>query len=92
MMNYEIPAIEAKIADLKKLKAEKEELEALIASLEDEIKSSMGNDEELIAGPFKVTYKFGSQTRFDSKAFKADYPEAYTRYSKTIATRTFRVA
>ena len=92
MMNYELPVLEAKIADLKKLKAERETLETLIESLEDEIKAAMGDDEVLVAGAFKVTYKNGSQNRFDSKAFKADYPEVYTRYTKTIPTRTFRVA
>lgn len=92
MMNSMIPAMEAKIKDLKALKNERDELDALIESLEDEIKTAMGNDETLVAGPFKVTYKFGSQNRFDSKAFKADYPEAYAKYTRNIPTRTFKVA
>lgn len=92
MMNYELPALQAKIKDLKALKAERDEIDTLITTLEDEIKAAMGDDQELVAGPFKVTYKVGTQTRFDSKSFKADYPEAYAKYSKTIATRTFRVA
>ena len=92
MMNNMIPAMEKKIADLKALKNERETLDALISSLEDEIKAAMGEEDTLVAGAFRVTYKYGSQTRFDSKAFKADYPEAYTKYSKTITTRTFRIA
>lgn len=92
MMNYELPVLQAKIADLKSLKNERDELDTLISALEDEIKTAMGEDQELLVGPFKVSYKYGSQTRFDSKTFKADYPEAYTKYCKAIPTRTFRVA
>lgn len=92
MMNYELPVLQAKIADLKSLKHERDELDELITALEDEIKAVMGEDQELLVGPFKVSYKYGSQTRFDSKTFKVDYPEAYAKYSKVIPTRTFRVA
>lgn len=92
MMNDKIPAMEAKIAELKNLKAERDTLDALIETLEDEIKEAMGNDELLIAGPFKVTWKTVTSNRFDSKAFRADYPEAYARYSKPSVTRPFKVA
>lgn len=92
MMNTEIAAIEAKIKELKELKAEVAELEDLIDVLEGEIKTAMGEDTLLVAGPFKVTYKEVITNRFDSKAFKADHPDMYTAYTKPSKTRPFKVA
>lgn len=92
MLNTMIPAMEQKIKELKELKAERDELDSLIGVLEDEIKEAMGEDTELRAGAFKVTYKEVNSTRFDSKTFKADYPDLYGQYTKTYTTRPFKVA
>ena len=92
MMNNMIPEMEKKISELKKLESEKAELEDLIEVLKDEIKATMGDDELLIAGPFKVTYAEVKSTRFDSKAFKGDHPDLYKQYSKQSVTRPFKVA
>ena len=45
MLNYELPVVQAKIADLKSLKNERDELDTLISALEDEIKTAMGEDQ-----------------------------------------------
>lgn len=50
------PNMETKIKELLELKRMKEELEAEITSMEDEIKSIMGEEETLLAGAFKVTW------------------------------------
>lgn len=92
MMNSLIPEMEKKISELKTLEAEKAELESLIEVLKDEIKNAMGSDELLIAGPFKVTYGEVVSNRFDSKTFKADYPDLYKQYTKPSKTRPFKVA
>ena len=48
------PNMEAKVKELMELKRMKEELEAEITAMEDEIKSVMGDEETLLAGAFKV--------------------------------------
>ena len=46
--------LEPKIKELMELKRMREELDVEISVIEDDIKQAMGNDETLIAGPFKV--------------------------------------
>ena len=48
------PNMESKVKELMELKRMKEELEAEITSMEDEIKAVMGEEETLLAGAFKV--------------------------------------
>jgi len=49
------PNLEPTIKELMELRRMKEELDTEITQLEDQIKQSMGNEETLIAGAFKVT-------------------------------------
>lgn len=63
------PNMEAQVRELLELKRMKEEIEAEIVSVEDAIKSVMGNDETLLAGAFKVTWTPYTSTRFDSARF-----------------------
>ena len=51
------PNMEAKVKELMELKRMKEELEAEITAMEDEIKFVMGDEETLLAGAFKVDWK-----------------------------------
>lgn len=64
------PNMEAKVRELMELKRMKEELEAEMCALEDEIKAVMGAEETLIAGVFKVNWKNVSSSRLDSTALK----------------------
>ena len=85
------PDMEAKVRELMELKRMKEELEAEIAAAEDEIKSVMGDDDTLLAGAFKVTWKAVTSSRLDSTALKKALPEIAERFMKQTTTRRFCV-
>lgn len=87
-----INEIKAKAAELKELKAMQEELAAEISAIEDEIKVAMGDQEQIIAGGYKITWKAVTSSRFDSSAFKKAMPELAAQYTKTTTTRRFTVA
>lgn len=87
-----INEIKSKAEDLKELKAMREELDAEIAAIEDEIKQEMGDKETLIAGAFKITWKAITSSRFDSTAFKKANPELAAQFTKTTTTRRFTIA
>lgn len=84
-------SMEVKVKELLELKRMKEELEAEIAAVEDEIKAVMGDEETLLAGAFKVTWTPYTSSRFDSSRFKKDHAELAAAYTKTTTTRRFSV-
>ena len=69
----------------------KEELDAEIAGIEDEIKQAMGNEETLIAGAFKVDWKTVVSSRIDTTALKKALPDIAERFMKQTTTRRFYV-
>lgn len=83
------PNMEPKIKELLELKRMKEELEAEITSMEDEIKQVMGDEETLLTGAFKVTWTPYTSSRFDSARFKKEHAELAEAYTKTTTTRRF---
>lgn len=83
--------MEPRIKELQELKRMKEELEAEIEAIEDEIKLWMGDEEILLAGAYKVTWKPVISSRFDSAAFKKDHAELAAEYIKTTTCRRFTV-
>ena len=85
------PTLEPKIKELMELRRMKEELDTEIASIEDEIKQAMGNEETLIAGPFKVDWKTVVSSRLDTAALKKALPEIAERFMKQTTTRRFCV-
>ena len=85
------PNMEAKVKELMELKRLKEELEAEIAGMEDEIKAVMGDEETLLAGAFKVTWTPYTSSRFDSAKFKKEHADLAAAYTKTTTTRRFSV-
>ena len=85
------PNMEPKIKELLELKRMKEELEAEIATMEDEIKSVMGDEETLLAGAFKVDWKTVITSRLDTTALKKALPEIAERFMKQTTTRRFCV-
>ena len=85
------PNLEPKVKELMELRRMKEELDAEITQLEDQIKQSMGNEETLIAGAFKVTWKTISSSRIDTTAFKKALPEIASRFMKQTTTRRFQI-
>ena len=85
------PNMESKVKELMELKRMKEELEAEIASAEDEIKAVMGSEETLLAGAFKVDWKTVITSRIDTAALKRVMPEIAERFMKHTTTRRFCV-
>ena len=85
------PNMEAKVKELMELRRMKEEIEAEITAAEDEIKSVMGDEETLLAGAFKVSWKVFISSRFDSTRFKKDHAELAAAYTKTTTARRFSI-
>lgn len=83
--------METKIKEMQELKRMKEELETEITAIEDEIKQTMGQEEVLLAGAYKVTWKPVTSSRFDSTAFKKDHADLAAKYTKTSTVRRFCV-
>lgn len=86
------PSMEERIKELQELKHMREELEAEINAIEDEIKQSMGEEETLLAGAFKVIWKNVTSSRFDSTRFKKDHAELAAAYMKQTTVRRFTVS
>lgn len=84
--------MENKARELQELKRMREELEAEITGLEDAIKAAMGNEERVMAGAFKITWKAVTSNRLDSSALKKELPDVAARYMKQTTVRRFVVA
>ena len=85
------PNMEAKVKELMELKRMKEELEAEITAMEDEIKAVMGEEEVLLAGVFKVSWKNVTSSRLDSTALKNALQDIAAQFTKQTTTRRFTV-
>ena len=85
------PNMESKVKELMELKRMKEELEAEITSMEDEIKVVMGEEETLLAGAFKVSWKTFTSNRLDSTALKKALPEIASQFTKQTTARRFSI-
>ena len=83
------PNLEPKVEELMELKRMREELDAEIERLEDQIKQVMGNEETLIAGAFKIDWKTVVSSRIDTTALKKALPEIAERFMKQTMTRRF---
>ena len=83
--------ITAKVTELQELRRMQEELSAEIEAITDLIKNYMGEQELLLAGPYKVTYKHVTTTRIDTTALKKALPEIAERFTKPSTTRLFTV-
>jgi predicted phage-related endonuclease len=81
-----------KIKQLRELQALIEEAEAEAESIKDAIKAHMGDQEELRAGEYKITWKPVKSSRFDTAAFKATHADLYSQYTRETITRRFFVA
>ncbi len=85
------PNMEAKVKELMELRRMKEEIEAEITAAEDEIKGVMGDEETLLAGAFKVSWKTFTSSRLDSTALKKALPEIAAKFTKTTTARRFSI-
>ena len=85
------PNLEPKIKELMELKRLREEVDAEITGIEDEIKPAMGNEETLIAGAYKINWKTVITSRIDTVALRKALPEIAERFMKQTTTRRFCV-
>ena len=84
-------SIISKVEELMDLRKLAEELQNQMDAITDEIKAYMGDEETMVAGSWKVTYRETVSKRIDSKALKQVLGDALDDYYKTIVTRPFKV-
>ena len=83
------PNMEAKVKELMELKRMREELDVEISSIEDELKKAMGDEETMIAGAFKISWKSVTSSRLDSTALKKALPEIAAKFMKQTTSKRF---
>ena len=83
--------ITAKVEELMELRKLAEELQNQMDAITDEIKLFMGDEETMVAGSWKVTWKETVSRRVDTTALKKILGDALDEYTKTIITRPFKV-
>lgn len=81
-----------KINDLMELRRMQEELNAEIETLTDQIKTFMGDQETLLSGPWKVSWKPVTSSRIDTTALKKALPDVAAQFTRTTTTRRFTVS
>ena len=81
----------SKVEELMELRKMAEDLQAEMDAITDEIKAYMGEEETMMAGSWKVTWKETVSRRMDTKALKNVLGDALEEYYKTIVTRPFKV-
>ena len=81
----------ARVHELRELKRMADEINTQMEAITDEIKAYMGDEETMMAGSWKVTYKETVSRRMDTKALKNLLGDALDEYYKTIVTRPFKV-
>lgn len=84
--------LETKIRELRQLQALIEEAQSEAEAIKDSIKSFMGEDEELHAGEYKITWKPVTSARIDTKALSKALPDVAAAYTKQTTVRRFVVA
>lgn len=78
------------IARLKDVKSEIAKLESDGKECEDALKLYLSDAETLTkCGETLATWRTSSRSSFDTKAFKADYPDLYAKYAKETDMRRF---
>lgn len=92
--NEELPPVDlmgysSQLKRLSELKKQITELMDEKTEIENTLKTALGEAPVGEYGDFRVTWKNRESTRLDSKALKADMPDVYAKYAKTLSTRTF---
>ena len=80
-----------KVQELMELRKMIEELQNEAEAITDEIKDYMQDEETMMAGSYKVTWKTTISRRVDTTALKKVLGDALDEYTKTIVTRPFKV-
>ena len=82
----------SKVVELMELRKLAEDLQNQMDAITDEIKAYMGDEETMMAGSWKVTWKETVSRRVDTAALKKVLGDALDEYTKTITTRPFKVS
>ena len=85
-------SIITKVQELMELRKMAEALQAEMDSLTDDIKAYMGDEETMMAGSWKVTYRQTVSKRIDSAALKKVLGDALDDYYKVVTTRPFKIS
>ena len=85
-------SIITKVQELMELRKMAEDLQAEMDSLTDDIKAYMGDEETMMAGSWKVTYRQTVSKRIDSAALKKVLGDALDDYYKVVTTRPFKIS
>ena len=83
--------ITSKVQELMEIRGMIEELQAEAEKITNVVKAFMGDEETMVAGVWKVSYKETVSHRLDTTALKKILGDALEGYYKTIITRPFRV-
>lgn len=86
-----IHEIETKARELRELQRMQEELADEITALQDAIKATMGDREQMIVGEYKISWKAVESHRIDTASLKKLMPEVAEQFTRITATRRFTV-
>lgn len=81
----------SKVEELMEIRKMIDELQTEADAIADEVKAFMGDEETMVCGPWKITYRETVSKRIDSAALKKVLGDALDGYYKTIVTRPFRI-
>ena len=85
--------IEKTVSELMEIRAMIEELQTQAEALTDTVKAYMGDEETMLVGSWKITYRETVSKRIDSALLKKDLgADALEGYYKTVITRPFKIA
>ena len=84
--------IESKCRELRALLALIAEAEAEAEAVRDALKRAMGDETELRAGIYRITWKPVTSVKLDTKALRAALPDVAARFSRESTVRRFCVA
>ena len=75
--------LEAKVHELKELQRMAEELNTEMDALKNDIRTTIGNREEVTVGAYRITNKAITSSRLDTNALRKELPELAERFTKT---------
>ena len=84
--------IAAKCRELRELQALITEAQAEAEAVKDALKAAMGDETELRAGEYKLTWKRVTSVKLDVKGLRAALPDVAERFSRESTVRRFCVA
>ena len=87
----DIQDLEGLLDEREELKDSIEELKERIDLIENRCRAALGSSTRGFSCRYKIAYKPGTRTTFDSKSLKKDHPDIYSEYSTASETRALRI-